>query len=83
VAQETCDSEEEALSKKVTRKGPKSKGAKLAYRPIGLAAGILAGLVSGAVFKQIWKHVSDAEPGTCMEIWVGKYQGPPVVGVSS
>ena len=49
------------MSKKVTRKGPKSKGAKLAYRPIGLVAGILAGLVSGAVFKQIWKHVSDAE----------------------
>jgi hypothetical protein len=61
VAQEACDSEEEALSRKTTRKGPKSKGAALAYRPFGLAAGILAGLVSGAVFKQIWKHVSDAE----------------------
>ena len=48
------------MSKK-TRKGPKSKKAALAYRPIGLLAGILAGLVSGAVFKQIWKHVSDAE----------------------
>ncbi len=46
---------------KRTRKGPKTTGAKLAYRPIGLLAGILAGLVSGAVFKQIWKHVSDAE----------------------
>jgi Protein of unknown function (DUF4235) len=60
VAQEACRQEEEALSKK-TRKGPKTTGAKLAYRPIGLLAGILAGLVSGAVFKQIWKHVSDAE----------------------
>ena len=39
----------------------KSKGAALAYRPLGLLAGILAGLVSGTVFKQIWKHVSDAE----------------------
>lgn len=38
-----------------------SKGAKLAYRPIGLVAGILAGIVSGALFKQVWKHVSDAE----------------------
>ena len=38
-----------------------SKGAKLAYRPIGLVTGLLAGAVSGAVFKQIWKHVSDAE----------------------
>jgi hypothetical protein len=44
-----------------TRKGPKSTGAKLAYRPVGLLAGILAGLVSGAVFKQVWKHISDAE----------------------
>ena len=38
-----------------------SKGAKLAYRPIGLIGGILAGTLSGVVFKQIWKHVSDAE----------------------
>ncbi|MGY1913905.1 DUF4235 domain-containing protein [Blastococcus sp. HT6-30] len=35
-----------------------SKGAKLAYRPIGLAAGIAAGAVSGAVFKQVWKRIS-------------------------
>ena len=35
-----------------------SKGAKLAYRPIGLIGGILAGVVSGALFKQIWKWVS-------------------------
>ena len=34
------------------------KGAKLAYRPFGLGAGILAGVVSGAVFKQVWKRVS-------------------------
>jgi Protein of unknown function (DUF4235) len=42
-----------------------SKGATLAYRPIGLIAGILAGLVSGAVFKQIWKRVAneDDAPG--------------------
>ena len=39
----------------------KNKGAKLAYRPIGLLAGILAGLVSGVVFKQVWKQFSDAE----------------------
>ena len=38
-----------------------SKGAKLAYRPVGLIAGVLAGALSGAVFKQVWKHVSDAE----------------------
>jgi hypothetical protein len=35
-----------------------SKGAKLAYRPIGLIGGILAGTLSGIVFKQIWKQVS-------------------------
>jgi len=38
-----------------------SKGAKLAYRPVGLFAGIAAGALSGAIFKQVWKHVSDAE----------------------
>jgi hypothetical protein len=35
-----------------------SKGAKLAYRPIGLIGGIAAGAVSGAIFKQVWKRVS-------------------------
>jgi hypothetical protein len=35
-----------------------SKGAKVAYRPIGLVAGIAAGAVSGAVFKQVWKRIS-------------------------
>jgi hypothetical protein len=35
-----------------------SKGAKLAYRPVGLVAGVLAGALSGAVFKQIWKAVA-------------------------
>ena len=42
-----------------------SKGAKLAYRPIGLIGGVLAGAVSGAVFKQVWKLVAheDDAPG--------------------
>jgi hypothetical protein len=42
-----------------------SKGAKLAYRPIGLIGGILAGTLSGIVFKQIWKAVAneDDAPG--------------------
>jgi hypothetical protein len=42
-----------------------SKGAKLAYRPIGLLGGILAGVLSGALFKQIWKWVAkqDDAPG--------------------
>ncbi len=35
-----------------------SKGARLAYRPIGLLGGVLAGVVSGAVFKQVWKLVA-------------------------
>jgi len=38
-----------------------NKGAKLAYRPIGLIGGILAGTPSGIVFKQIWKQVSDED----------------------
>ena len=38
-----------------------SKGAKLAYRPIGLAGGIVAGLISGALFKQVWKLVAKEE----------------------
>jgi predicted metal-dependent enzyme (double-stranded beta helix superfamily) len=38
-----------------------SKGAKLAYRPIGLIGGILAGTVSGAVFKFVWKQVADED----------------------
>ena len=44
-----------------------SKGAKLAYRPIGLAGGLLAGAISGAVFKQIWKLVAkeDDAPTRC------------------
>ena len=38
-----------------------SKGAKLAYRPIGLIGGLVAGTLSGALFKLVWKQVSDAE----------------------
>jgi Protein of unknown function (DUF4235) len=52
VAQEARDipriTEEEALS----------KGAKLAYRPVGLMAGLVAGAISGTIFKQIWKLVA-------------------------
>ena len=40
---------------------PKNKGAKLAYRPVGLIGGVLAGIVSGAVFKQVWKRVANEE----------------------
>ena len=38
-----------------------SKGAKLAYKPIGLMGGILAGTLSGIVFKQVWKLVAKEE----------------------
>lgn len=38
-----------------------SKGAKLAYRPIGLIGGIAAGIVSGAIFKQIWRLVANED----------------------
>jgi hypothetical protein len=51
VAQEAHDHEEETLT----------KGAKLAYRPIGLLGGVLAGTLSGLVFKQIWKQIADED----------------------
>ena len=35
-----------------------NKGAKLVYRPVGLAGGILAGVISGTIFKQVWKRVA-------------------------
>jgi hypothetical protein len=35
---------------------PTRKQAKLAYRPIGLASGVIGGIIAGQVFKQIWKH---------------------------
>lgn len=35
-----------------------SKGAKLAYRPIGLVGGILAGTISRAIFRTVWKEVA-------------------------
>ncbi|MGY1652724.1 DUF4235 domain-containing protein [Geodermatophilus sp. SYSU D01119] len=38
-----------------------SKSAKLVYRPVGLAGGVLAGLISGTIFKQVWKRVSGEE----------------------
>jgi hypothetical protein len=38
-----------------------TKGAKLAYRPVGLVAGVVAGAISGAIFKQIWKLVAKAD----------------------
>ena len=37
------------------------KGAKIAYRPIGLIGGILAGTLSGIIFKQIWKQIADED----------------------
>ncbi len=38
-----------------------SKGAKLAYRPIGLISGIAAGTLSGIVFKQLWKAIANED----------------------
>jgi hypothetical protein len=35
--------------------------AKIAYRPIGLASGVVSGMIAGALFKAVWKHLSDAE----------------------
>ena len=38
-----------------------SKGAKFAYRPIGLLSGIVAGSLSGILFKQIWKALANED----------------------
>lgn len=38
-----------------------SKSAKLAYRPIGLIAGIAGGALAGALFKQIWRRIADED----------------------
>ncbi len=38
-----------------------SKGARLAYRPIGLLGGVLAGSLSGIAFKQVWKVIAKEE----------------------
>ena len=52
MAQEAVEHiEEEALS----------KGAKLAYRPVGLIGGIVAGTLSGIIFKQVWKAIAKEE----------------------
>ena len=48
-------------SKGKTDEAPKNKGAKLAYRPVGLVAGIVAGSLSGIVFKQVWKLIANED----------------------
>lgn len=35
--------------------------AKLLYKPLGIAFGVLGGLLAGTVFKQIWKLVADED----------------------
>ncbi len=45
----------------MSKAAKKAKGAKLAYRPIGLVAGILAGTLSGILFKQVWKAVANED----------------------
>ena len=49
------------MSKKNKGEAPKNKGARLAYRPVGLVAGLVAGSLSGIVFKQVWKLIAKEE----------------------
>ena len=49
------------MSKRNKGEARKNKGAKLAYRPIGLISGLVAGSLSGIVFKQVWKVVAKEE----------------------
>lgn len=52
-----------ARAKQVEQKP--SKVAKIAYRPVGLASGIVGGVLAGVVSKQVWKAVKHepAAPG--------------------
>ena len=49
------------MSKKNKGEAPKNKGARLAYRPVGLVAGLVAGSLSGIAFKQVWKLIAKEE----------------------
>ena len=49
------------MSKRNKGEARKNKGAKIAYRPIGLVSGLVAGSLSGIVFKQVWKVVAKEE----------------------
>ncbi|SDP45540.1 Protein of unknown function [Klenkia soli] len=42
-----------------------SGGATLAYRPVGLVAGVAAGAISGRLFTVVWKRIAgeDDAPG--------------------
>ncbi|MEU6071460.1 DUF4235 domain-containing protein [Streptomyces sp. NPDC047082] len=43
------------------------KGAKIAYKPVGLALGAVSGMLAGGLFKQAWKlvgHDEDAPDAT-------------------
>ncbi|HET6394721.1 MAG TPA: DUF4235 domain-containing protein [Blastococcus sp.] len=49
------------MSKRNKGEARKNKGARIAYRPIGLISGLVAGSLSGIVFKQVWKLVAKEE----------------------
>lgn len=38
-----------------------SGGAKAAYRPVGIVAGVAAGALSGRLFKVVWKRIAGEE----------------------
>ena len=46
------------MSKRNKDEAPKKKKATIAYRPVGLVAGLVAGSLSGIVFKQVWKLIA-------------------------
>lgn len=39
-----------------------STSAKLLYRPVGLASGMISGAIAGLIFKQVWKRASSSSP---------------------
>ena len=52
------------------REQPTSTSAKILYRPVGIASGMVAGAIAGQIFQQVWKRSSagpDADPPTPLQ----------------
>lgn len=43
------------------REQPTSTSAKILYRPVGLASGMVAAIITGQIFQQLWKRASAGE----------------------
>ena len=48
---------------------------KLAYKPVGIVAGVISGAVAGLVFKQIWRLATDEDRGWTEILLAAALQG--------